>query len=168
MVMLPSQVNELRSYELENSTTQTTYLPNISWKTYKLMLQEMGDHRSARVAYNQGILTIKMPSKLYELVNRLLARIVLKLTEELDLEVVNVGSTTIYQTLGVPEVWRYTKRNGVVIYHLRGSEYIQSSNSKAIPQLNADKLNEFLIQRQTQTDNQTIRSVRLWIQSVDV
>ena len=109
-------------------------------------------------------LAIKMPSKLHEIVNRLLARIMTTLTEEIGLEVVSIGSTTlersdlqkgaepdtglyiqnadqleglnpdippnlppdlvievditspstrrmvIYQALGVPEVWRYTRK----------------------------------------------------------
>jgi len=55
----------------------------------------MGEHRAAHVAYNQGTLTLKMPSKLHEIINRLLARIVKTLTEELGLEVVDVGSMTL-------------------------------------------------------------------------
>nr|WP_228024598.1 Uma2 family endonuclease [cf. Phormidesmis sp. LEGE 11477] len=210
--------------------TQTVCLPNIGWQTYKTMLRDMGDDRSTRIAYNQGIVTIKMPSKLHEIINRLLARIVTTLTEELDLEVISIGSTTldrsdlqksaepdtglyiqnadqieglnpdippnlppdlvievditspstqrmiIYQALGVPEVWRYTKRNGVVIYHLQAGGqtdgqtsgyYIESARSKAIPQLSADRLNQFLTQRQTQSENKTIRDVRQWIQSLE-
>lgn len=228
MVTSLKRVDELKLDDFEGELTQTIRLFNISWQTYKLMLSEMGDHRSTRIAYDQGILTIKMPSKLHEIVNRLLARILTTLTEELELEVVSIGSTTlsrsdlqkgaepdtglyiqnadklaglnpnlpptlppdlvievditspsiqrmaIYRALGVPEVWRYTKRNGVVIYHLQTNSqangqtgsYIESAHSKAVPQLSADKLNQFLTQRQTQSENQTIRDVRRWIQSL--
>ncbi|MEL7333304.1 MAG: Uma2 family endonuclease, partial [Cyanobacteria bacterium J06560_2] len=86
---------------------------------------------------------------------------------EVDIASPSTKRMAIYQALGVPEVWRYTKRLGVVIYHLEANVYIESSNSKAIPQLSADKLNEFIAQRQTQTDNQTIRAVRHWIQSLE-
>ncbi|MGB0564578.1 MAG: Uma2 family endonuclease [Spirulinaceae cyanobacterium] len=75
--------------------TQTVLLPGISWQTYQAMLAEMGDHRATRLTYDQGWLQIKMPSKLHEIINRLLARIVTTLTEELDLEIVNYGSTTL-------------------------------------------------------------------------
>jgi hypothetical protein len=31
-------------------------LPNISWQTYEAMLADMGDHRTARLAYYHGVL----------------------------------------------------------------------------------------------------------------
>ncbi|MEB3273872.1 MAG: Uma2 family endonuclease [Prochlorothrix sp.] len=75
--------------------TQTCTLTNISWPTYQALLRDMGDHRAARLSYTQGHLHIKMPSKLHELINRLLARLVTTLTEELNLEIVDLGSTTL-------------------------------------------------------------------------
>ena len=226
MLSSPTVANPPDEFDLENvegQLTQVVQLPNISWQTYKLMLADMGDHRSTRIAYDHGTLTIKMPSKLHEIVNRLLARIMTTLTEEIGLEVVSIGSTTlersdlqkgaepdtglyiqnadkleglnpdippnlppdlvievditspstrrmvIYQALGVPEVWRYTKENGVTIYHLQTDGqpggYTEAANSQAVPRLSVDKLNQFLDQRRTQSENQTIRSVRSWVQS---
>ncbi|MEL6333754.1 MAG: Uma2 family endonuclease, partial [Cyanobacteria bacterium J06626_26] len=94
MVISSTQISELDLDNLEGQLTQLVTLPNISWQTYRAMLTDMGDHRAMRISYNQGTLTLKMPSKLHEIINRLLARIVTTLTEELDLDVVNVGSTT--------------------------------------------------------------------------
>jgi Uma2 family endonuclease len=54
----------------------------------------MGEHRSARLAYDRSTLEIKMPSKLHELINRLLERIITTLTEELEMNVLSFGSTT--------------------------------------------------------------------------
>ncbi len=228
MVALSTKIDELKLDDFDGEITQTIRLFNISWQTYKSILSDMGDHRSTRIAYEEGTLTIKMPSKLHEIVNRLLARIVTTLTEELGLEVISIGSTTldrsdlqkgaepdtglyiqnadqleglnpdippnlppdlvievditspstqrmsIYQALGVPEVWRYTKQEGVVIYHLQNSKvdiqtqcYIPVANSKAVPQLSAKQLNQFLNQRQTQGENQTIRDVRRWIRAAE-
>jgi Uma2 family endonuclease len=218
MVMLSTHISELDLDNFDGQLTQMVVLPNISWKTYRAMLADMGDHRAARAAYNQGVLSLKAPSKLHEIVNRLLARIATTLTEEMGLEVINVGSTTlerddlekgaepdtgfyiqnahklegldpkipkdlppdlvievditspstqrmtIYQALGVPEVWRYTKRQGLEIYQLQADGYSQSETSVALPRLTAARLNEFLQQRQTQSENQVIRSVRSWIQ----
>lgn len=95
MVMLSAQVSELDLDNSDGQLTQMIMLSDISWKTYRAMLADMGDHRATRLAYYQGVLTLKMPSKLYEIINRLLARIVTTLTEELNLEVVNIGSTTL-------------------------------------------------------------------------
>ena len=218
MVMISTQVSELDLDNFEGQLTQTVILPNISWRTYKALLADIGDHHSARLAYNHGILTLKMPSKLHEIINRLLARIVKTLTEELNLEVVDFGSTTleradldkgvepdtgfyiqnalklegldpdipddlppdivievditspstqqiqIYQALGVPEVWRYTKRRGLVIYHWQAEGYIESDFSSAFEKVSAHFLNQCLQQRQTQSENSVIRTVRSWIQ----
>lgn len=38
-------------------------LHNVSWQTYQALLADMGEHRAARLAYNRGILEIKMPSR---------------------------------------------------------------------------------------------------------
>lgn len=222
MVMLSAPVSELALEDFEGQFTQMIALPNISWSTYRAMLADMGDHRALRIAYYQGILTLKMPSKLHEIINRLLARIITTLTEELDLEIVNIGSATleredikagaepdtgfyiqnafnlegldpdiperlppdlvvevditspstkrlkIYQVLGVPEVWQYTKRRGLMIYQLRldasdSASYVETDNSAAFPTITALQLNAFLNQRQTQSENQVIRSVRAWV-----
>ena len=95
MVMLRTRVSELDLDSFEGQLTQTVVLSNISWQTYRAMLADMGDHRAARLAYHQGTLTLKMPSKLHEIINGMLAHIVLALTEELGLEVLNFGSTTL-------------------------------------------------------------------------
>lgn len=220
MIFAPSQISELDLDNIEGQLTQSVVLSNISWQTYQAMLADMGDHRSTRITYDQGVLILKMPSTFHEIINRLLARIVGTLTEEIGLEVVNVGSTTleredlekgaepdtgfyiqnalmlagldpkipddlppdlvievditspstrrmhIYQALGVPEVWRYTKRDGLNIYHLRPGGYEEGSTSQTFPTLTSDLLNEFLSQRQTKSENQVIRVVRQWIQTI--
>jgi Uma2 family endonuclease len=220
MVMISTQVSELDLDPVDGQLTQTIVLTNISWNTYQAMLTDMGDHRATRLAYNHGTLILKMPSKLHEIINRLLARIVKTLTEELGLNVVDVGSMTldredleqgaepdtgfyiqnaaqlegldpeipahlppdlvievditnpstqrmgIYAAIGVPEVWRYTKRRGLVIYHLQAGQYAEAEASAALPQVTAMHLNEFLAQRQRQGENQAIHSVRHWIQSL--
>ncbi|MEB3230582.1 MAG: Uma2 family endonuclease [Leptolyngbyaceae bacterium] len=219
MVFAPSQISELELDTTEGQLTQTVVLSNISWQTYQAILADMGDHRSTRLAYDQGVLVLKMPSTLHEIINRLLARIVTTLTEELNLEVVNIGSTTldnealkkgaepdtgfyiqnalqlegldpqisadlppdlvievditspstqrmpIYQALKVPEVWRYTKHRGLVIYGLGSDDYEELATSQVFPNLSSAKLNEFLDWRKSQSENQVIRAVRRWIQA---
>ena len=78
-------------------TAQALTLTNVSWSTYQALLRDMGDHRVARLSFSQGQLQIKMPSQLHEIINRLLARIVTTLTEELGLEILDLGSTTLQQ-----------------------------------------------------------------------
>ncbi len=221
--MISTQVNELELEDFQGKVTQNIVLPNVSWQTYKALLADMGDHRASRLTYDQGILQIKMPSKLHEIINRLLARIVTTLTEELDLNIVDMGSTTldreelekgaepdtcfyiqnadqlqgldpeipenlppdlvievditspsirrigVYQAPGIPEVWCYTKKQGLKIYHLQtdasNRDYVESAYSFAFPKVSAVVLNQFLLSRQTQNENTVIRAVRAWIQS---
>lgn len=73
----------------------------LTWAEYQTLLQELGDNRAVRVTYEQGWIEIRMPSKLHELVNRLLERIIVTLTEELGMSVISLGSTRFDQdTLG--------------------------------------------------------------------
>lgn len=223
MVMNSTQVSELELEDFQGKVTQNVVLTNVSWQTYKALLADMGDHRAARLTYDRGILQIKMPSKLDEIINRLLARIVTTLTEELGLNVVDLGSTTldrealdqgaepdtcfyiqnanqlagldpqipedlppdlvievditspstsrigVYLALGIPEVWCYTKKQGLKIYHLQTDasdrNYVESNFSLAFAKVSAVVLNQFLQQRQTQNENTVIRAVRDWIRS---
>ncbi len=80
---------------LLQSPSQHITLQGVSWGTYQALRQDMGDHRAARMAYDQGTLEIIMPSDLHEVLNRLLDRIITALTEELDLKIKAYGSTTL-------------------------------------------------------------------------
>lgn len=75
--------------------SQHVTLQGVSWHTYQALLQDMGDHRATRLAYDRGILEIIKPSDLHEVLNRLLDRIITALTEELDLKIKAYGSTTL-------------------------------------------------------------------------
>lgn len=70
-----------------NQNTQQITLNGVSWQTYQALLNDLGDQRSSRLVYDQGILEIIMPSELHEIINRLLDRIVTALTEELGMEI---------------------------------------------------------------------------------
>jgi Uma2 family endonuclease len=76
------------------SANNAAILPNISWQTYEALLTDMGEHRTARLAYYQETLEIKMPLELHEAINRILERLIVTLTEELGLSVKSFGSTT--------------------------------------------------------------------------
>jgi Uma2 family endonuclease len=95
VVAILTKIGELDLGEFQGEITQTTVLSNISWQTYRAILSDLGDRRSVRLTFDRGRLQLKMPSKLHELLNRLLAIIVTTLTEELDLEVVDLGSLTL-------------------------------------------------------------------------
>lgn len=94
MVTTTQTINNAPSDGVSVIEVPFVILHNVSWQTYQALLADMGEHRAARLAYNRGILEIKMPSKLHELINRLLERIITTLTEELGMSVLSLGSTT--------------------------------------------------------------------------
>lgn len=72
-----------------------TIVSGLTWKTYEALLQDLGDDRPTRIAYNQGVLEIRMPGEPDEIVNRLLAKIITMLAMELGIEANDFGSTTL-------------------------------------------------------------------------
>ncbi|MBD1875681.1 Uma2 family endonuclease [Nodosilinea sp. FACHB-131] len=65
----------------------------LTWQHYQLFLAELGENRATRLAYSDGSLEMRRPSKLHEIINRLLSKIIFALAEELGLEIVDLGST---------------------------------------------------------------------------
>jgi Uma2 family endonuclease len=70
-------------------------LPGLRWKLYEALLQELGSDRSTRVAYDRGVLEIRMPGELHEIINRLLAKIITMLAMEFGMEANDFGSVTL-------------------------------------------------------------------------
>ena len=74
---------------------QRVVLRNISWQTFETMLAEMGNDRASRLAYDRGTLEIMTPLLPHEYWNRLIERLIFVLGEELNLEILPAGSTTL-------------------------------------------------------------------------
>ncbi|KAB8318995.1 Uma2 family endonuclease [Tolypothrix campylonemoides VB511288] len=77
------------------SSEQRVVLRNISWQTFETMLAEMGNDRASRIAYDRGTLEIMTPLLPHEYWNRLIERLIFVLGEELNLEILPTGSTTL-------------------------------------------------------------------------
>ncbi len=76
-------------------TPDSAMLIGMSWDSYLALLQELGDNRSTRLAYEDGILEIRMPGQPHEAINRVLATIALTLAEAFGLEFNDLGSFTL-------------------------------------------------------------------------
>jgi len=73
---------------------QTVVLKDIDWSEFEEILEELGENRSSRIAYDNGILSIMTPLPEHE-VNKVLIGDLLKvLLEELELDFWSLGSTT--------------------------------------------------------------------------
>jgi Uma2 family endonuclease len=69
-------------------------LTNISWETFENILNNLGEGYSARLAYDDGILEIKMPLLGHEDDKEIIGDLVKALLEELNLDFRAAGSTT--------------------------------------------------------------------------
>ena len=195
---------------------QTILLQDIDWSDFEAILEELGEHRASRVAYNNGTLTIMTPLPEHE-VNKVLIGDLLKvLLEELDIEFWSLGSTTfknkimlqgiepddcfyiehesavrgknrldltidpppdlaievevtsrsnpnIYASLGVPELWQFTKGK-LQINLLQNGMYVESDISPHFPDLPlVDIIPEYLAKAKENGRNKAIKEFRQWL-----
>ncbi len=219
MVIAPQTIHHIPPNDRGGLQLPFVVLHNVSWQTYQALLSDMGEHRSARLTYDRGNLEIKMPSKLHELINRLLERIITTLTEELGMSVLPLGSTTfndetleqgvepdscfyiqnadrvnpeddhppqdfppdlvvevdvtsssrsrltIYKSMGVPEIWRYTPK-GLTILRLCQGDYVEDEYSSTFPLLSVELLASLLDRgRQSKNHNPLIQELRLLLRN---
>ncbi|NJL35657.1 MAG: Uma2 family endonuclease [Leptolyngbyaceae cyanobacterium RM2_2_4] len=69
-------------------------IPNVSWKEFESILQEIGVRRSARIAYSQGTLEIMVPLPEHEISRDLISDIVKILLKAGKIRYQPFGSTT--------------------------------------------------------------------------
>lgn len=105
-------------------------ISGLTWKTYAALLQEMSEDRPTRIAYDQGVLEIRMPGELHEIVNRLLAKIITMLAMELGIEANDFGSVTLNREgldRGIePDTCFY-------IQHAAGGQGMDENYSESLP-----------------------------------
>jgi Uma2 family endonuclease len=81
--------------KIELTPGSAMQISGVNWENYIALMQELGDARSTRIAYANGVLEIRMPGQHHEALNRVLAAIVLTLAEELGYDFNDLGSMTI-------------------------------------------------------------------------
>lgn len=72
-------------------------LQGVSWATYKALMADIGEDRACRIAYDQGMLEIRMPLQEHEVPKVLIADFVTAIADELEIEVMQLGSLTLEQ-----------------------------------------------------------------------
>ena len=73
---------------------QRVLLHDVSWQELETILEELGEHRAARIAYDNGTLEIMTPLPEHEDDKEIIGDLVKALLEELDIEFRSLGSTT--------------------------------------------------------------------------
>jgi Uma2 family endonuclease len=67
-------------------------LEGVSWQTFKALLKDIGDSRASRIAYDRGILEIRMPLSEHEEPKRLLENFIEVVVDELEIEARSLGA----------------------------------------------------------------------------
>lgn len=77
-----------------NVEEQRVVLPSVTWQQYESLLTTLGDYPGLRLIYLEGTLEIFMPSPEHELLKKVIARLLERYTEEVDIPLHGYGSTT--------------------------------------------------------------------------
>ncbi|MFM2062430.1 MAG: hypothetical protein RLZZ507_2100 [Cyanobacteriota bacterium] len=97
---------------------QRVLLENVTWTELEAILEELGEHRAARIAYDQGMLEIMTPLPEHEFDKEIISDLIKALLEELDIEFLSLGSTTFknqFMEKGIePDQCFYIKNEGLV------------------------------------------------------
>jgi len=82
---------------------------------------------------------------------------------EADITSSSLDKVSIYQALGVPELWRFDG-DKLIIYCLIDGEYQTSDTSQALPILKVDDIESILSQRKGYGQNTFLARVEKWLQ----
>lgn len=80
--------------QLEIPPGQRLLLREVSWSQFESILNELGEQRGTRIAYDRGWLEIMTPLPEHEADKEILGDLLKALLEELDVEFLTLGSTT--------------------------------------------------------------------------
>ncbi len=84
----------LQLQQLDIPVGQRLLLRDVNWEEFEAILAELGEHRSSRIAYYQGLLEIRMPLPKHEREKSLISDAIKMLLEELEIDCECFGSTT--------------------------------------------------------------------------
>ena len=103
-------------------------LNGIKWETYKALMADAGDGRAWRIAYDEGVLEIRMPLTEHEEPKILIASFVEAIADELEIEIRQLGALLLERkdlTRAVePDTCFYIQNESIV----RGKKSIELPN----------------------------------------
>lgn len=70
-------------------------LKGVSWPTFKALLADIGEDRTCRFAYDQGVLEIRMPLQEHEVSKGLIESFIEAIADELEIEVMKLGALSL-------------------------------------------------------------------------
>lgn len=73
---------------------QQLLLQDISWSDFERILEDLGEHRSSRISYSNGVMEIMVPLPEHEKHKEIIGEIVRILLDKLSIDFEGLGSTT--------------------------------------------------------------------------
>ncbi|MBW4619906.1 MAG: Uma2 family endonuclease [Cyanosarcina radialis HA8281-LM2] len=70
-------------------------LTGVSWETFKALMADLGEDRACRIAYDGGLLEIRMPLEEHEEPKGLIESFIETIADELEIEVRKLGALTL-------------------------------------------------------------------------
>jgi Uma2 family endonuclease len=96
IVAIPRQIGDvIPIHQIELTPGSAICIGGLDWDEYIALLEQLGDDRATRIAYSQKTVEIRMPGQIHEVINRLLAAIIMTLAEEYGYDFNGLGSMTI-------------------------------------------------------------------------
>ncbi|MCU0542512.1 MAG: Uma2 family endonuclease [Oscillatoriaceae cyanobacterium Prado104] len=76
----------------QEATVGSMVLRGVSWQTFMALLADVGEDRAWKIAYDRGVLELRMPLQEHEVPKIMVAKFVAALSEELEIEIMELGS----------------------------------------------------------------------------
>lgn len=83
------------SPQAQTSRESKVVLQNVSWQTFKALMADIEGSRACRIAYDRGILELRMLLQEHEIPKVLLENFVGVIADELEIEMMSVGALTL-------------------------------------------------------------------------
>jgi Uma2 family endonuclease len=97
---------------------QRVLLQDVTWQELETILEDLGEHRAARIAYDRGTLEIMAPLPEHEYDKEIIGDLLKALLEELNTEFISLGSTTFknqFMAQGIePDQCFYIKNEALI------------------------------------------------------
>lgn len=196
---------------------QRVLLEEVSWEEFEAILEELGDRRASRLAYDNGLLEVMTPLPEHEFCKESISDFIKAVLEELDIEFLPLGSTTfknkfmfkgiepdncfyiqneatvrgkdrpdltldpppdlaleiditsrthptIYEALGVPELWRFENGQLQINILQPDGKYAVRERSAIFPDLQLiENLPKYVRKSKEIGRNKTMKAFRQWV-----
>lgn len=123
----------LQLRQLDVPPGQRVLFHDVGWDEFEAILEELGKHRSARIAYDNGVIEIMAPLPIHEDDKEIVSDLLKAFLEELDIEFRTLGSTTFKNEVmlkGIePDQCFYIQGDLIQIYYLQSGQYIEVEDS---------------------------------------